>query len=74
MNLRGGLSSLEKTMVSVLHNERELQLRGDICLNLQQFRLVINGNIVNSSKLIKMKEYVVILKLMLKNPLSVDTF
>ena len=74
MNLRGGLSSLEKTMVSVLHNERELQLRGDICLNLQQFRLVINGNIVNSYKLIKMKEYVVILMLMLKSPLSVGTF
>ena len=74
MNLRGGLSSLEKTMVSVLHNERELQLRGDIRLSLQQFRLVINGNIVNSYKLIKMKEYVVILMLMLKSPLSVGTF
>ena len=73
MNLRGGLSSLEKTMVSVLHNERELQLRGDICLRLQQFRLVINGNTVNSNKMIKMKEYVVILMLTLKNPLSVGT-
>ena len=61
-------------MVSVLHNERELQYRGDIYLRLQQFRLIINRNIVNSNRMRKMKEYVVILMLMLKNPLGVGTF
>ena len=61
-------------MASVLHNERELQYRGDICLRLQQFRLIINRNIVNSNRMRKMKEYVVILMLMLKNPLGVGTF
>ena len=61
-------------MVSVLHNEKELQQRGDICLRLQQFRLIINRNIVNSNRMRKMKEYVVILMLMLKNPLGVGTF